>query len=317
MKCPKCQYISFDSADRCRHCGFEFALAAPDPDLPLRSEPPLEGPPRDFAYRGQPTPQGPPRGAGVRGGRSAAPAAFDLPLFSEPVPGVDDTPLIKVPATPRAPLAVRRPAGDTPRRVPTTPPDVVRRPEVAADPEQALDFGVDATPRTRTPEPPVRGEASARGADARGSRAVRREVAPVAGGDRAPVPSRLVAGLVDLAILAAIDALVVYFTLRLTGLGITALPGLPLLPLLGFFALLNGGYLSGFTAASGQTIGKMLTGLRVVSGAGGRVPLGNAIVRAALWGVSVLPLGLGCLPALSGDGRALHDRLADTRVVRA
>ena len=28
MKCPKCQYISFDSGDRCRNCGYEFSLAA-------------------------------------------------------------------------------------------------------------------------------------------------------------------------------------------------------------------------------------------------------------------------------------------------
>ena len=27
MKCPKCQYISFDSGDRCRNCGYDFSLA--------------------------------------------------------------------------------------------------------------------------------------------------------------------------------------------------------------------------------------------------------------------------------------------------
>ncbi len=28
MKCPKCQYIGFDTGDRCRNCGYEFAPAA-------------------------------------------------------------------------------------------------------------------------------------------------------------------------------------------------------------------------------------------------------------------------------------------------
>jgi hypothetical protein len=42
MKCPKCQYLGFDTGDRCRNCGYDFSLlttAEPDPagDLPLRS----------------------------------------------------------------------------------------------------------------------------------------------------------------------------------------------------------------------------------------------------------------------------------------
>jgi uncharacterized RDD family membrane protein YckC len=50
----------------------------------------------------------------------------------------------------------------------------------------------------------------------------------------------------------------------------------------------------------------------------GRVPLGHAVLRAVGYLVSVLPAGLGLLPALFGaDRRAVHDRLADTRVVKA
>jgi rubredoxin len=39
MKCPKCQYISFDSGDRCRNCGYEFSLAADAAldDLPIQN----------------------------------------------------------------------------------------------------------------------------------------------------------------------------------------------------------------------------------------------------------------------------------------
>ena len=98
---------------------------------------------------------------------------------------------------------------------------------------------------------------------------------------------------------------------------------LPLAPLVSFLLLLNGGYLATFVAASGQTIGKMAAGTRVVPAdpaatASERVSFGQAIVRAAGYLVSALPAGAGFLPALLGhERRALHDRLADTRVVKA
>ncbi len=90
-----------------------------------------------------------------------------------------------------------------------------------------------------------------------------------------------------------------------------------------FLVLLDVGYLSTFVAANGQTIGKMAAGTRVVPAdpaapAYERVSFGHAIVRAAGYLVSGLPAGLGFLPALVGrERRAVHDRLADTRVVRA
>ena len=40
MKCPKCDYIGFEAVDRCRNCGYEFALAlstAAPADLEMRS----------------------------------------------------------------------------------------------------------------------------------------------------------------------------------------------------------------------------------------------------------------------------------------
>ena len=77
-----------------------------------------------------------------------------------------------------------------------------------------------------------------------------------------------------------------------------------------------------FTAAGGQTIGKMIAGTKVASAAStegaGRVSFGTAMVRAAMCFVSVLPAGAGFLMALfRADGRALHDAVADTRVIRA
>jgi uncharacterized RDD family membrane protein YckC len=127
---------------------------------------------------------------------------------------------------------------------------------------------------------------------------------------------------IDLLLLGAIDATVVYLTLRLCDLRFSDWGELPIVPLATFLALLNGGYMAAFTAAGGQSIGKMAAGTRVVSAEDGAsttgVPLGQSIVRAAAYAVSVLPAGLGFLPALFGeDRRALHDRLAQTRVVKA
>ena len=27
MRCPKCSYLSYDDVERCRNCGYDFALA--------------------------------------------------------------------------------------------------------------------------------------------------------------------------------------------------------------------------------------------------------------------------------------------------
>jgi len=48
-----------------------------------------------------------------------------------------------------------------------------------------------------------------------------------------------------------------------------------------------------------------------------RVTVQQAAYRSVLMVPSVLALGLGFLPALVGGRRAVHDRLAHTRVVRA
>ena len=114
-----------------------------------------------------------------------------------------------------------------------------------------------------------------------------------------------------------------YFTLRVLELPTSrAAALLPIPPLAVFLLLLNGGYLAAFTAAGGQTIGKMLAGIRVVADHGAtvgpRVTLGAAVLRASAYLVSLLPVGLGFAAILlDTEGRALHDRLADTRVVKA
>jgi uncharacterized RDD family membrane protein YckC len=291
MKCPKCGYIGFESTERCRNCGYDFSLAAPldaPPDMPLASQEPF-GPLADLTLK----PEN--RRASARPPRAPleldldrliaeAAAPPDLPLFDErPArPRGKEAPLIDTqPARP--PLAVRRPVPPRPRAIPPRP--------------EPLELGLEAA------EPaPTRAVA----ADV-----PRRRVVEMAGGGR-----RLSAGLLDVSILAGLDLVVLYFTLRLCDLGSGEIGLLPLVPVTAFFALLNGGYFVAFTAAGGQTIGKMATGTMVISENGEDVVFGQAVVRALAYLASLLPAGLGFVPAFLGQGRALHDRVANTRVVR-
>ena len=292
MKCPKCQYISFDSGDRCRNCGYDFSLAegagtagsAADADLPIQDGTEAVGPLTDLSLHQTPT----------------------LPLFTgdrrDP-----DAPLVAPGVAPRAPLAVRRAAPAAPRPRP-------RREPVPPEPRLALDTADLGPP---VPEP-VENVAQADRVEP-----VTQDAGSEAGSPAATVGARLAGGAVDLLLLGGIDVAVLYFTLRICDLTFGETLALPLVPLMAFFLLLNGGYLAAFVAASGQTIGKMAAGTRVVSAdpaarENDRVSMEQAVLRAAASVVSAVPLGLGFLPALfSSDRRALHDRLADTRVVKA
>lgn len=297
MRCPKCHYISFDADPRCRNCGYDLSLAVDadrdPPDLTLRVDE-VPAPPADLPL----APQEAAADQGARRRRPGAGGPADLPLFQGERAG-EEIPIGPA-AAPRPPLAVRRPVRETPRAraapphaepvplLPGAPAGDWRR-----EPVDAVEPGVAAASVASPAGPP--GDAPA-----------------------APVWRRLTALAVDAGILGGIDLLVLAFTLRLAGLEFARVSELPLAPLVAFLLLLDGGYLVGFTAASGQTIGKMLAGLRVVGEATRRVALGAAAARAAASVVTLLTFGIGYLPALAGrDRRALHDRLAGTRVTRA
>lgn len=206
--------------------------------------------------------------------------------------GDDDTPLITSPRPVRAPLSVRRTTPEIPRVRPRA-----AQPSLAPGGELAFHLDAPGTAHHRSRE-------SDRLADS--------ATTP------ASALARLGAALIDAVLLSAINAAVVYLTLALAGLTWQDYHVLPLAPLVGFFTILSGGYLIVFIAAAGQTIGKMVTGVRVVGDNGQRVDVGGAVLRAAGCVVSMLTLGLGYLPAFfSADRRAVQDRMAGTRVVRA
>jgi uncharacterized RDD family membrane protein YckC len=128
--------------------------------------------------------------------------------------------------------------------------------------------------------------------------------------------ARVAALLIDYVILLGIDAAVVYFTVRMAGLSTAEWPLLPVVPMVAFLGLLKVAYFYAFTAVGGQTIGKMAVGTCVVTDNGEPVDAARAMRRTSAGALSFLLLGIGFVPALFGDRRALHDRLAGTRVVR-
>jgi uncharacterized RDD family membrane protein YckC len=134
---------------------------------------------------------------------------------------------------------------------------------------------------------------------------------------RAGLGARFVAAAIDVVLLAVVDALVVYFTMQVSGVSLFEFGMIPKAPLLAYLLVQNGGYFVAFTAG-GQTLGKMAMGIMVVTDdEDDPLDLGRAFVRTLIWGMLAAPLGLGFLTALARDGRGLHDRVAGTRVVRA
>ncbi|HVO10906.1 MAG TPA: RDD family protein [Vicinamibacteria bacterium] len=127
---------------------------------------------------------------------------------------------------------------------------------------------------------------------------------------------RFQAAAVDLAVFVLLGTVVVYFAGRAARVPLTSLvvtwPWL--VSFLGLLAVFYAGY---FTGGTGQTPGKLITGLRVV-GTGGRPPGYPRAAGRALTGLlGVLGVGAGLLPILFDPARrALHDRLFRTRVVR-
>jgi uncharacterized RDD family membrane protein YckC len=304
MRCPKCQYISFDSGDRCRNCGYEFSLSVVEDaplDVKIGRDEMTSGRVRDASLTALDAPLSHSGTAGDadRVPHRAAPAGAarpltmsDLPLFIESVAD-DQAPLVTHPAVPRPPLSVRRANPAQGGRGRSHEPE-----------ELSLDLG---------------GERDG----ARGIGVAVDEGLSDEGVNTAGIVRRFIAGVIDVAILGSIDAAVVYLTLRLCELTMDQWRLLPMLPLGAFLLLLSGGYFVLFTAAGGQTIGKMSTKIRVVAASADdkghlRVSFGTALVRALVCLLSVMAVGAGFLPVLfRADRRAFHDRVAETRVVPA
>lgn len=316
MKCPKCDYLGFDTGDRCKHCGYDFSLIAIPPrsaedeaDADVAMRPSDEPFPQSITWDDRfdaslsATPSSedrsdPARRVSARPPAPAEHADLTLPLLARAYDGGPDDPLIRMPAAPRPPLAVRR-----------TP----NRPRLRTAPKGARPFALGPALEFWDTAPKAPTEESA--AAVRARTAARLPMPPLRAEASGAVP-RLIAVALDHVLLSAIDLAVIYFTLRMTGWPMAQWTVLPLAPLVAFLLLVKLSYFCAFTAVGGQTIGKMAAGIRVVTCDNGTLDAAHACRRTLAATASASLLGLGYLPALVGsEHRALHDLMAGTRVV--
>jgi uncharacterized RDD family membrane protein YckC len=340
MKCPKCGYLGFETTDRCRNCQYDFSLAPflPEQELPLHGADRKNESPNDFEL--------PPI---ARQGDGLNPTPLDLDrLFGESTvaSSAPPTPVDRQPAPPPMKVKAEERATDPPPMMAvggesSEADEVAARSDAIAFDEGALPFDdgpIMAPPAARTPLAVRRSTPEVARNRARGTRpnrpepldfelslpksdiASRAAIETVASLMEAPsLGARIGAGVIDLLLLAGIDAAILYLTLRITGLQATLedVRVLPVIPFIGFLVVLGYGYLAAFTVAGGQTIGKMILSLRVIGDDGRPVDAGGGMLRALACLLIPITLGLSYLPAIfTSDHRALHDRLAGTRVVQ-
>jgi uncharacterized RDD family membrane protein YckC len=86
-----------------------------------------------------------------------------------------------------------------------------------------------------------------------------------------------------------------------------------------FAVILSGINCIAMPLVAGQTLGKMLTGIRIVRSDGGMVPIQAMLLRQTVgYILSLATFGIGFfVSGANMSGRALHDVLAGTVVVRA
>jgi uncharacterized RDD family membrane protein YckC len=133
--------------------------------------------------------------------------------------------------------------------------------------------------------------------------------------DRAPIFSRIIAGVIDLIVLVFLCSPVAAIVELQNGnwhaprtLGLIG----------GIAAAVMFLYLTITTALTGKTLGLRILSLRAIDVRTGLIPTGNqAAGRAAIYIISLATGGLGFLFAFAhGEGKAAHDRLSRTAVVR-
>jgi uncharacterized RDD family membrane protein YckC len=140
---------------------------------------------------------------------------------------------------------------------------------------------------------------------------------PVLAFGMATAVERVVAGVIDLVFVALIQLTLFYLTTHLVAQRVGALPPSALVAMGLVGAVMAAGYFLFFWSLSGQTLGKLLTGSRVVDRRGRALGLARAALRLFGTLVAVLPLGAGFIGLWTDpERRGWHDRLAGTKVIR-
>ena len=309
MNCPACSEALIKGQDRCPRCGtvvylpVEGALA-PDPQLtppartsgnkgePMREIPGLKK--RERTWKDEVRDR-------VRDRRQRRSGSQDLPLFREEEQAPEAAAPEAEAVEPRPGIReLGAPTDLVVDDLPLRPLDPVIAPaRTSPPPARAIDPAFDEEAEEEWPaEPAPRAEAL---------RPVERP---------ARFAERVGAAAVDVVLLLGLFAVVLYFAGRAAHVAVPAL--LPAWPFLaGYLAVLGLVYAGYFTGTTGQTLGKIVAGLRVVDAAGHPPGFLKALLRAGMGSVGVALAGLGAAPMLLDPaGRGLHDRLLKTRVVK-
>jgi uncharacterized RDD family membrane protein YckC len=333
LNCPSCRRgLPAGVSERCPFCGALLAAPvegalAPDPRLelenmePLREIPGLRRPARTWKDEvrervrqrkqqrsGGALPLFPEEDeadadadAGLLSGHrmEAESAAKREPLRESGLSDLGDEPPLMAHARQHELGAREAAADDLPLRPRDTRPFEPRAPEFET--ESLLDDDLDERTSARWAALDKTPDATA-------------DVAPLERPARAA--ERAQAAALDLGLLFGLWLLVVYFASRAAHVTVAGL--LPSWPyLVGYLAALGLIYAGYFTGTTGQTLGKIALGLRVVDPAGQPPGYLRALGRALLGSVGVLAAAAGLVPmAFDPARRALHDRVLKTRVVR-
>ncbi len=334
MSCPACGEALATTRERCPACG---ALLSPPAEgalatLPSAVTPPARGkdaPGRELSAlkKRERTWQDEVKDR-VRHRRLRKSGGTELPLFAEDERAGSSAPPSAEPAPP--PVAPE-PEGAEPEahesrasEAPLFPPteselaDLPLRPAEAPASEESEPSPSFSRPESRVPldeEDSGQGDRTREGGE-EWLELPSRPPEPRPVERPALLQERLQAAAVDLALLAAVWTVVVYFASRAAHVPLGSLrPSWPWL--VGYLAFLGLVYASYFTGTTGQTLGKMVMGLRVLHASGRPPGYLRSFLRAAMGGLGILTVGLGQLPVMFDPARrALHDRLFGTRVVK-
>ena len=142
-------------------------------------------------------------------------------------------------------------------------------------------------------------------------------------GEKAGFWSRAAAHFIDWIVLLIIFFIFQQFTYSRFSLSFMADPAailaqaLTALFLSLFLTVLFFAYFTYCHGATGQTLGKMLLRIKVVSDQGDEISYGVSFVRCLAYQASWSSLGLGFLWAASqAQGQGWHDRIAGTKVIK-
>jgi uncharacterized RDD family membrane protein YckC len=340
--CPECSKAELEPSGTCPACGF---MEPQDPS-PVTEHRPIAGLiEMDYSVSEETKPEIPEWRQELSRRLQEIKTRRESPGAPAPAPGTgtadkpgpssarDFAPSEKVPEPDRRP-----------RRSPRTPRAIARPEPPAVDPvETSLPLFRPVTPNiTAAPQPePARRSSLETGAiEALIDRVVARQTAqapPPAASSilqlslepahqhiRRPPPaptarlillSRTLAGLVDLIIVVFCAAGLIIAADVISG--VEVLDGLSLVNygvlLIATFYVYSAFFL--FTA--GQTIGMMITELKLADEEERRPRISQILLRCVLYTVSLLALGLGLLwGCFDRDARCAHDRLSGTRVIR-